>query len=818
MEALLQTWFSGPLGNALVRLLNMSAAAGVLIVVVVLLRALLRRAPKWTRCILWAIVAVQLVCPVTLRSPLSVYALLPRSNEVQSDQVEVFRAGGGSENPLLMLEPPQIAAYEPGAVTAQAPADPPPQMSVPGGPSIYLPAAGLVWFAGVAVMLLYALVSWLTLRRRVRASVPLEERTMLCDAIETPFLLGVLRPRIYLPSGLDDAQRAAALAHERAHLRRGDHWWKLLGFLLLAVHWFNPLVWLAYVLLCRDIELACDERAVRDMDADARADYSQALLDCAAPRPLVRVCPLAFGEVGIKERIKAVLNYKKPAFWIIVSAVAVCTVVAVCFLTRPGPIRTPEANPAAVTPTPHPTEAPSPLPTWPRLEVFDFEAFHTETAQIYFLDAEYRTDNLASISPFYIILDTESGMFQYYETPVSSYIGIGVFTLDGDILTMDDSYRVNRFRMEDERLIWLAEGSDNFWFVKLTDGATFSLDKTPRTRQMTLDDVRALAQKGEGLTWDDLAPFAGEDIGSGLYVYRYPIDDVYCLEARGGSLEGAPMSVRLLVVDADGVFRDGVGYSIDIRTEDVDAFLARDRSPYLTVTSGGQSVAAYPIILYERRKTDYGWLYGDGVPAASVVMEHPERIPTLTLGSDFSAVFGGGAVRMSGLNVYDEAFSPLRENWYGNAALNWLDPGTYYCDIKVHGPLGRYIEAEDAYEESGYQCIFRLIVTETGPAAFTPGAARGLAKATLRYRGENYVLTDPAALWKLEGWLSGAQELPADTACPFGSLLTLTLADGSEISLCPAEDSCGTVFSDGRYYRYADGNEAFWALFGIPIS
>ena len=331
MELLMQRWFSGPLGAALVRLLNMSVAAGALICVVALLRLALRKAPKWTRGILWAIVAVQLVCPVSIRSPLSVYALLPRSDEVQSDQVEVFRTGGGSEKPLLLLEAPQIAGYErtpsapvPTAAQAEAPSAPAPavstpQPSVPGAPSVFLPAAGAVWLAGLALMLLYALLSWLRLRLRVRASLPTEDRRFrLCDGIDTPFILGVLCPRVYLPSGLNDAQRAAVAAHEQAHLRRGDHWWKLLGWLLLSVHWFNPLVWLAYGPMCRDIELGCDERAVRDMDAAQRADYSQALLDCAAPRALARVCPLAFGEVGIKERIKAVLHYKKPAFWAVV--------------------------------------------------------------------------------------------------------------------------------------------------------------------------------------------------------------------------------------------------------------------------------------------------------------------------------------------------------------------------------------------------------------------------------------------------------------------------------------------------------------------
>ncbi len=813
MEALLQSWFSGPLGTALVRLLNMSAAAGALICAAVLLRALLRRAPKWTRGILWAAVAVQLVCPFSLRSPLSVYGILPRSEAVRSDQVEVFRAGGGSEKPLLVLEAPQIAGYEPGIeARPRAGADvPDPAAQAQGAPSVYLPAAGAVWLAGVALMLLYALVSSLTLRRRVRTSIPLADpRFRLCDSVDTPFILGVVRPRIYLPAGLGEAQRSAVAAHETAHLRRGDHWWKLLGWLLLALHWFNPLVWLAYVLFCRDVELACDERAVRGLDAAARADYSQALLDCAAPRPLVRVCPLAFGEVGVKARIKAVLNYRKPAFWLIALAVVACIVLAVCFLTRPAPIRAPEPSDPAVTPTQGPAA--------PRFEAFSFDEFHAETAHFYFLDEEFYPDSDDPFRSFYLALDMDSGMSQYYETPLSSLIGLGVFTLDGDILTIDDSRSVNRFRMEEdgEKLVWLAEGSDNFTFVKLTDGATFRRrDAEAPPRRMTLEDVRTLASKGEALTWEDLLAFEGENHGSGMYIYRFPIDGEYCLEAFDGKLTGAPRNVRLLAADENGVFRDGVGLSVDIRTEDLDAFLARDRGPYLTVMSGGQAAAAVPHLLYERRWTGSGWLYADGSPAQTL-LEQPERIPTLTLADDFAVTFGGGAVRMGTLAVYDEQFTPLREGWYGDTALNWLDAGTYLCGLAVHGPLGRYIAGEDAWEESAYLCVFRLTVPEGDrPAPYTPAEAHDLTEATLRAAGEAVTVTDAGALAQLESWLSGAAVLPGGTACPFGSVLTLTRADGRTFSLCPAEDSCGTVFAGGTYYRCAADNAAFWRIFGV---
>ena len=200
---------------------------------------------------------------------------------------------------------------------------------------VWTEIAGWVWLIGLGAMLLYALVSYLRLRRRVSVSLPIQDHIYLCDAISSPFILGVVKPHIYLPSGLDEVQRQNVLSHERAHLARRDHWWKPLGFALLAVYWFNPVLWLAYALLCRDIELACDERVIRTMDESAVKTYSTVLLACSMLRKAAITCPLAFGEVGVKERVKNALHYKKPAFWVVAASVAVCVVVAVCFLTNP---------------------------------------------------------------------------------------------------------------------------------------------------------------------------------------------------------------------------------------------------------------------------------------------------------------------------------------------------------------------------------------------------------------------------------------------------------------------------------------------------
>lgn len=322
--------------------LNLAVAASWLIAALLLLRPLLKKlAPKWVLCALWALVAVRLVCPVALQSDLSVYRLA--GDAVQSSgQVTYFQdtgfCGDVRYRPATLL--PGVSAETPSTPDSTVPdattaADAIPQPQTPAR-SVDMNLPSILWAVGIYVMLMLALAGYLSLREDVAASIPLEGNVYLCDSIKSPFILGMFRPCIYLTSGMDEAARVCVLRHERAHLRRGDHLWKPLGFLLLAVYWYNPLVWAAYILFCRDMELACDERVIRDMAAEERAAYSQALLDCSRGRHWVAACPLAFGEVGVKTRVKAVLWYKKPAFWAVLAAVVVCAVVAVCFLTNPN--------------------------------------------------------------------------------------------------------------------------------------------------------------------------------------------------------------------------------------------------------------------------------------------------------------------------------------------------------------------------------------------------------------------------------------------------------------------------------------------------
>ena len=305
------------------KLLNLSISASWLVLAVLVLRLVSKRSPKWMNVLLWGIVALRLVLPFSVESALS---LIPSAETVSPAVVQFDPAPTITSGVSIIDNAVNPSLSEHFAAV--------PTMSV-NPLYVWTEIAGWVWLIGLGAMLLYALVSYLRLRRRVSVSLPIQDHIYLCDAISSPFILGVVKPRIYLPSGLDEVQRQNVLSHERAHLTRRDHWWKPLGFVLLAVYWFNPVLWLAYALLCRDIELACDERVIRTMDESAVKTYSTVLLACSMPRKAVITCPLAFGEVGVKERVKNALHYKKPAFWVVAASVAVCVVVAVCFLTNP---------------------------------------------------------------------------------------------------------------------------------------------------------------------------------------------------------------------------------------------------------------------------------------------------------------------------------------------------------------------------------------------------------------------------------------------------------------------------------------------------
>ena len=308
--------------DVFLKLVNLSISASWLILAVLVLRVVLKKAPKWVMPLLWGVVALRLVCLFSIESALS---LIPSAETIPSEIVTETREPVLYEQATLdiVTNPtlPSAAEVPVGVSRQQAQVD----------FNIY----SVLWLAGMAALLVHALVSAGKLKRKLATAILLRDNIYESEFVDSPFVFGVVKPNIYLPMHMDEGTAAHVIAHERAHLARRDHWWKVLGYLVLALHWFNPLVWVAYILFCRDIELACDEKVVKGLDGAARADYSQALLSCAAPKRAVAACPLAFGEGNIKTRVKSALHYKKPAFWVAAAAVLAVVIVAVCFLTNP---------------------------------------------------------------------------------------------------------------------------------------------------------------------------------------------------------------------------------------------------------------------------------------------------------------------------------------------------------------------------------------------------------------------------------------------------------------------------------------------------
>ena len=324
------------MGEVLVKLLNMSIAASWLILAVCLLRVLMKRAPRWIICALWGLVAIRLICPVAIESEIS---LIPSIEPIQIEQAQsvVIPSGTSGKDASTGTTDGQQAVNvtipqgQSGNTFSKS------EIRADGAKQTFTEwdVAGSVWLIGAGVILAIALIHFIKLKRSLREAVPLRENIWICDAVTSPFILGIGKPRIYLSSSMDEAQMESVIAHENAHIRRFDPLWKLLGYLLLAGYWFNPLSWLAYHFLCKDIELACDEKVVRTLPLQKRQEYCQALLACSTQKHMRLSYPLAFGEVGVKDRVKKVLHYRKPQLWVILVAVVVCAVVCVCFLTNP---------------------------------------------------------------------------------------------------------------------------------------------------------------------------------------------------------------------------------------------------------------------------------------------------------------------------------------------------------------------------------------------------------------------------------------------------------------------------------------------------
>ncbi|WP_297998433.1 M56 family metallopeptidase [uncultured Oscillibacter sp.] len=620
------------MGELFLKTLNMSIAASWLILAVVLLRFALKKAPKWIAVLLWGIVALRLAVPFSFESALS---LIPSAETFNAHNIQYETPAISSGIPAVnnAVNPVLGETFAPNSVGSINPL------------YIWTLVVSAIWLVGIAAMLLYAVISYVRVRRSVAERAPYEENIFLCDQVKSPFILGLVRPKIYLPSNMDATSIEPVIAHETAHLARRDHWWKPMGFLILTVHWFNPLCWVAYVLLCRDIELACDEKVIRQMDLDEKKQYSTALLECNTQRRLVTICPLAFGEVGVKERVKNVLNYKKPAFWVIVVAVVACAVVTVCFATNPKQDLPQEQRTVRAQIT--------------EIEDSSFLVTPVEGAW-----------ELSSSDLFRVPI---KNMPPSPEPQVGDIVEI---TYDGFILESDPAQFSNILSI---RVISQAE-------------------------KLTLDDVVTLSQKGDALTWSDFERYQGRDIGSGLYIIRYEIDEVFDVLV-GGVPDETPWYIYLRVNnEADD--------RIDIRTEDVSTFVEAHRNDVPKVIEpkpdgGGEPAPEEP---------DFSTLSEEQAAIRQAILEHNRSadltgvVPCVSFaelasfvvdGSDFAeyihygwALYEEYRVTDSGLETVTGSHAPVaitfREDPSGALTLEeYWQPrdGSYYAqDIREKFP------------------------------------------------------------------------------------------------------------------------------------
>ena len=544
-------------------ILNMSISAGILILAVLLLRLFFRRAPKWVSVLLWGLVAVRLVLPFVPESALS---LMPKAEWVTPDtfynEENTYFDSVPADRIKIDTEIVEDVVYYYKVV------DPPIEIHRGVSPVFVL---NCIWLAGVAAMLVYMLVSYIRVMRRVRGARQFRGNVFTSESVSSPFVLGIIRPRIYLPENMDAVSMSYVIAHEEAHLRRLDHLWKPFGFLLLAIHWFNPLIWLGYILLCRDIEMACDERVVRGMNEEERADYSEALLECSMNRKIISACPLAFGEVGAKARIKTVLNYKKPAFWIVILAVIASVVAAVCFLTNP-------MNKPAISIDDH---------DWYFERVIIKKLEKNTIIEGYQPGLQPKTDNAIPVNAV-LLPDGEPMWYQLITGDLdTTHFGNHFILEKAD--SKSAHYTVELYRdtgelysgVTSKAVIEPMKYGDGYvltiyeYSVGSEKEIIFTTKKQPGAAQgekkLTMEDVLTLSKKQTALTWEDFAEYAYTDEGAGVFRCIYEISDDFGLEITGGSMHGTPMHIYLCAYR-----EDGADY-IDIREpyEDIEEFLER---------------------------------------------------------------------------------------------------------------------------------------------------------------------------------------------------------------------------------------------------
>ena len=631
--------------TAFLKLANMSISASWLVLAILVLRLVLKKAPKWVNVLLWGIVAVRLICPFTIESALS---LIPSTQTIPMNIEMAAQPAidSGVEVVNSMVNPMIAASFTPNPAASANPLQ------------IWIPLIAVIWLFGMVLMFLYTAISYWRLNRRIDTAVLYRDNIFQSEHVSSPFVLGIIKPKIYLPFHMNEHDLQHVVAHEQAHIRRKDHWWKPVGFLLLTVYWFNPLMWVAYVLLCRDIELACDEKVIEELNSEQRANYTQALVACSVNRRMISACPLAFGEVDVKERVKSIMNYRKPTFWIIVVSTVACAIVAICFLTNPveqdvlpgiyGSIDSSKWNITLeidnVTPKGATIKLIQDGGYLPNRLFYgdDYSIERYENSQ--WTAVEPLNDLVWATIAYTVPLDDsitwninwsntfgelDPGIYRFCKS-VSDHHAPGV--TDHEVYTVE--FIISDGESSGKRMLLakVIDIHDGYFLVEPVEGSLelssasrievpmknmepspepkvgdileieydgqlqetyparinnpYNIKIAESIRRLSLNDVIILSQKGYDLTWADFDQFEYIETGFGLYIRRYEINELFHFSIGGAGPNSKPMYMHLGVngVDPDAYIdiRDG-GVTEYISEHNSDSSEEWDRIPMVMV-------------------------------------------------------------------------------------------------------------------------------------------------------------------------------------------------------------------------------------------
>ncbi len=788
------------MGDIFLKLLNMSITAGWLILAVLCIRLLFRKIPKWVNCLLWGVVAIRLICPFSIESQ---FSILPSAEPIKSSTIvegEVQNYIPYIDSHLTIVEntinPMLTETFAYNEADSAAPLQ------------IVTYVASLVWGCGMVLLIICAMGSVIKMHKLVREAVCVRDNIYICDAVKSPFILGIVRPKVYFPSTLNEREMDYILAHESAHLKRKDHWWKVLGYLLLCIYWFNPLCWMAYSLLCKDIELACDEKVAKDMTLHEKKEYSNVLLSCARQRSLIMLCPLAFGEIGVKERVKSVLNYKKPTLWIMIATAAILVILVVCFLTNPTreyQIRI--TIPAGSTET----FCYSDEEISPKGNTLIFYAGEgLGDTEIALLPVEVREEN-AYDEPAYIT----PGMPVKMDVEKGAWFKIGVNIQNPTEESKDVYISVSNVEV---RIASLNDAKDSSLFI----------EKMPSEKDAAQQETFVDMQVSDILNGSSSVTISREDASALRAFFE-----------SGGWNEGTSdcLDNYELIFDGNivryhsdcGTFNDFVNNRHIELSEENKAEVNVILEKYISLQAEEMPLendTIQNIMLYEQPEADKICIKVQ----PSMIRENTYYyyIPTDKDQEWLSAQ----------VEALDLEGKPFDRRWEGHKERGWQ---IIYNDVEIRAFEGGYLYYTYDNENSIMECFIEapklcdyiqiMLMEKVGYQNYDVSKIKDIVSAKLDVKstftgGKFYsqTITDAETLQKFEEWFRNAEYMYGGTECETQcACLELTLANGDVVKLSMATDSCPNFHIDGVAYDYRPvsdwNNSEFYKYFNeIPYA